>query len=164
MKKQIIGCLCAVLCGIGSLAYAQDRSEMSVQVREGPLRDRPSFLGAVVSTVAYGDRVIVERAQGPWRYVASAGQAGWIHESALTRERIVLTAGEEDVAGVTTQEMALAGKGFNAEVEGEFRAQHEDIDFAWVDYMETLGKSPSRLVQFLRAGGVEPVAREGGHR
>lgn len=162
LKRNI--CLGLVLCAIGISMPAQARMEMSVQVREGQLRDRPSFLGAVVAPVAYGARVRVEREQGPWRYVNYATSEGWIHESALTRQRIMLAAGEEDAAGAATaQEMALAGKGFNAEVEGEFRAQHKGIDFAWVDHMEKLGKSPVRLTRFLQEGGVQP-AGEGGRR
>jgi len=135
--------------------------EMSVQVREGQLRERPSYLGTVVASVAYGERVSIQRRQGPWQYVASGEKLGWIHESALTRQRIVFEAGEVDVAGAATQEeMALAGKGFSAEVEDEFRAQNVEIDFSWVDRMEKMGVSAERLTQFLRAGGLTPS--EGG--
>ncbi len=138
------------------LAVSAQAARMSVQVREGHLRDRPSFLGTVVTAVEYGDRVEVKRHQGPWRYVAFADREGWIHESALTRQRIVMEAGEVDVAGAATQEeMALAGKGFSAEVEQEFRAQHAEIDFSWVDRMEQMAVTADRLAAFLREGGLK---------
>ena len=153
-----------ILTGLTAVALAvsaQARTTMSVQVREGQLRERPSYLGQVVTAVAYGDRVDVQRQQGPWRLVAFGDQEGWIHESALTRKRIVLEAGEVDVAGAATQEeMALAGKGFSAEVEQEYRAQHQDIDFSWVDRMERMAVSAERVAEFLREGGVTP---EGGN-
>ena len=152
MKWMLLG---AILLG-ASMSHAA--SVMSVQIREGQLRERPSYLGAVVASVDYGERVDVQRQQGPWRYVASDDKAGWIHESALTRQRIKLEAGEVDVAGAATQEeMALAGKGFSAEVEQEYRAQNVEIDFSWVDRMEKMGVSPERLTDFLRMGGVRPV-------
>lgn len=143
---------------MATVVVAPARTEMSVQIREGQLRERPSFLGTIVATVDYGERVRVEQQQGPWRLVSVGEAQGWIHESALTRQRIQLAAGEEDVAGAATeQEMAMAGKGFNAEVEGEFRAQNEEIDFTWVDRMEGMGLAPERLAAFLSEGGVAPA-------
>ncbi len=139
------------------LAATVQAAKMNVQVREGQLRERPSFLGAVVATVEYAERVRVERAQGPWRHVVSGDKEGWIHESALTRQRLEIAAGDEDVAGAATQEeMALAGKGFSADVEREYRAQHTDLDFSWVDRMEQMGVRAERLTEFLREGDVTP--------
>ena len=152
MKKTWIYMI-ALVCTFAGVAGA--RSTMHVQVREGQLRERPSYLGTVAAVVDYGDRVTIEREQGPWRYVKAEAGEGWIHESAITRQRVELVAGDEDAAGVATEEeMALAGKGFSEEVEKEFRLQHRDIDFTWVDYMETLEIEPARLSRFLEEGDV----------
>lgn len=163
MKRQNtmkMGCAVLVLL-MASIGMASARTQMNVQVREGHLRERPSYLGAVSATLDYGDAVVVEREQGPWRYVSAPAGQGWIHESALTRQRVVLTSGETDVqTGATTGEMALAGKGFSAGVENEFRAKNRTIDFTWVDYMEKLAQPPERLSRFLQAGGLG--APEGG--
>ncbi len=154
MNRRMVG-----LIGLGLLAFTltvEARTRMHVQVREGQIRERPSFLGAVAAVVEYGDRVYVLREQGPWRWVEAADTQGWMHESALTRQRIKLAAGEEDAAGVATdQEMALAGKGFSAEVENEFRNRHDAISFEWIDRMETFEKSTRQLIDFLQAGDVE---------
>jgi hypothetical protein len=75
--------------------------------------------------------VLEERAG--WMRVAVPGKniKGWMHGSALSSKRIVLQAGAEDVQrAATTGEIALAGKGFNEQVEREFRAQNKDVDFA----------------------------------
>ena len=152
-NKWMILTVVALLAGP---AYAG--REMSVQVREGELRNRASFLGAVVAVVEYGARVAIEREQGPWRFVRLDDVEGWIHESALTRRRIEWQAGDSDLSGAATEdELALAGRGFNAEVEGEFKSRNEDIDFTWVDYMEGLRKSPAEITEFLRRGGVVPL-------
>lgn len=148
-----------VLLGLAVSAHAA--KEMSVQVRTGQLRERPSFLGKVVAEVQYGDRVTVDQAQGPWMQVTVASQSGWIHESALTKSKIRLGSGDTAApTAASSEELALAGKGFNADVEAEFKAQHKDIDFTWVDRMEGMGLSMDRLVAFLKEGGVKPL--EGG--
>lgn len=131
---------------------------MSVQVRSGQLRDKPSFLGKVQTTVAYGDRLSVVESQGGWSRVEGKMGSGWIHSSALSPKKFVLKAGEADAAtGAFGEELALAGKGFNDEVEAEFRSLHPEVDFAWVVRMEKMKISPEQAADFLKAGGVIPA-------
>lgn len=135
---------------------------MSVQVREGQLRERPSFLGKVVAGVQYGDRMTVLSTQAGWtRVKTGSGQTGWIHSSALTEKKVVLKAGDVDAdTAASGEELALAGKGFNNEVEGEFKAENPDVDYAWVDRMEKMTVSIDESIAFLAAGGVEPKGGE----
>lgn len=130
--------------------------EMSIQVREGQLRNRASFLGTVVGTVAYGDRVTVKQVQSGWSEVAtSAGRTGWIHESALTPKRVVVGSGTDEARiGASGEEIALAGKGFNKEVEAEYKKQNARLDYAWVDRMLGFGVPHAQLVEFLKQGGL----------
>lgn len=128
---------------------------MSVQVREGQLRAKPSFLGKVYSSVYYGDRLSVLETQGSWVRVQGDEGGGWIHSSALTPKKVVLQSGSEDMdTGATSDELALAGKGFNDEVEAEYRELHPKADFTWVDRMEKMTVSSRKAVAFLREGGV----------
>ena len=142
--------------------WVPDKSH-SVQVREGQLRDRPSFLGKKVAVVAYGDRVVQLEEKAGWMKVRGApGVEGWIHGSALTEKTIVLKAGEQDVAtGASGDELALAGKGFNEEVEGKYRASNPNVDFTWIDRMETWKVTAEQAFAFLEAGEVR-VAEGGG--
>jgi hypothetical protein len=137
---------------------------MSVQLKTGQLRSTPSFLGAVMAEVAYGDQVDVMQQQGDWLEVRSPrNQTGWIHQSALTRKRVVLgTGGSSPQTAASGEEIALAGKGFNADVEAEFRRSHRNMDFTWVDRMEEFKVSTKEMISFLKAGGVE--THEGGGR
>jgi uncharacterized protein YgiM (DUF1202 family) len=132
--------------------------KMSVQVRSSELRDSPSFLGSSVASVVYGEQVEVVGQQGNWMEVnASSGTKGWIHQSALTKKRIAFSSGGADVeTGASGEELAVAGKGFNADVEKEFKVDHADIDFTWVDTMEQMKVSPQELMSFLTEGGVQP--------
>lgn len=160
MKQRTLACVLAAALA-ACAAHAQET--MSVQVREGALRERPSFLGQITARLSYGDQVtLLEQRQG-WARVSAGEAQGWIHESALTAKRIVLRPGQQDVElAATSDELALAGKGFNAQVEAEFKARNADLNYAWVDRMEQIRIPPQKIEAFLKAGEVVP--QEGGAR
>ena len=144
-----------ILAGCMALAAtaAWAAKEMSVQVRDGQLRNRASFLGTVVGTVAYGDRVTVNQTQAGWCEVTLAGKTGWIHESALTPKKVVLASGTTDArAGASGEEVALAGKGFSKEVEAEYKKQNKNVDYTWVDWMGRQTVPNDQLIEFLKQG------------
>lgn len=131
--------------------------EMSVQVREGALRAQPSFLAPVVREVDYGDRVDVLETRNGWSRVSGHDRQGWIHDSALTRKRIRLTAGERDAqVAASSEELALAGKGFSKEVESEFKKENRRADFTDVNRMEKIVITEAEMRRFLKKGGVTP--------
>jgi SH3-like domain-containing protein len=136
---------------------------MSVQVQKGQLRATPSFLGQLVASVDYGARVAVVQQQGDWIKVRDdKGKTGWIHQSALTTKRIKMKAGTQDAqASASGDELALAGKGFNSDVEAKFKAQNKDADFTWVDWMGKIVVAPAQSQTFLKDGGVR---QQGGGR
>ncbi len=131
-------------------------SVMSVQVRTGKMRAKPSFLGSVVASVSYGDRVTVLGEKGSWVQIRNTdGKTGWVHGSALTENKLALQAGSKDVAtGASGSEIALAGKGFNDEVETEYRAENPKLDYTWVDKMEAFRITPAQARKFLAAGNI----------
>jgi hypothetical protein len=89
---------------------------------------------------------------------ASGARSGWLHASALTKKRIAMQAGARDAqTAASGDELALAGKGFNSDVEAEFRSQNRGADFAAVDRMERIRVTPAESKEFLRAGGVAPA-------
>jgi len=133
--------------------------KMSVQVQDGKLRADPSFLGKVLGSVAYGDSVTVIKQQDPWVYVSAKGGqlSGWIHNSALSEKEIILRAGSADVAKTASQkEVALAGKGFNADVEKEFKSRNPKLNFEWVDRMEKFVVSDDEIRKFIQEGALSP--------
>ncbi|MBF0551078.1 MAG: SH3 domain-containing protein [Deltaproteobacteria bacterium] len=128
---------------------------MSVQVKEGHLRVSPSFLGKIVATLPYGSQVDVQEETGSWAKVSavSGGSTGWMSVSALSSKRIVLNPGAADVEqAASSRELALAGKGFNAQVEGDFKATHKNADYAAVDKMERINISPAEVDSFVTEG------------
>ncbi len=154
--------MAATLAGMLAVSGAwADVSEMSVQVRTAQLRAAPSYLGAIAGTAAYADRVAVLAKQGDWMQVRAGAVTGWVHHSALTTQRIVMTAGAEDVGATASgAEMSLAGKGFNAEVEANFKSKNTEIDFGPIDRMERLRLPVDDLRRFLTEGGLMPKRGE----
>jgi uncharacterized protein YgiM (DUF1202 family) len=140
-------------------AWSADAGSMSVQVKQSQIRTAPSFLARIVATVNYGDRVVVVSRQGTWTqvFVAAAGLKGWVHSSALTKKKIVLQAGAVDAnKTATSDELALAGKGFNKQVEGEYRSQNQNLNYPRIDRMEQVTVSQSDIRKFLEEGAVSP--------
>ena len=134
----------------------------SIQIKKGVLRSSPSFMGKVVANVSYGDRVEAVENKNGWSKVKleSADAAGWIHESALTHKKIILSAGQTDVnQTATSDEIALAGKGFNEQVEREMKEKYPQLNYSVIDKMEKTVITDRQMKQFLTRGSVVP--REG---
>ncbi|HAK96764.1 MAG TPA: SH3 domain-containing protein [Planctomycetes bacterium] len=152
------------LAALAAGACTAGAATMSVQVKSGQLRATPSFLGRVVAPLSYGDRVEILETKNPWMRVAGPrGQRGWVHGSALTEKKIAMASGSRDAqTGASSDELALASKGFNSDVEADFKAKHRNVDFTWVDRMEKWKAAPEAMQAFLKDGGLKPA--EGGAR
>lgn len=164
MKKCKLFLMSVLLvCVTGLAVYAVEQKVMSVQVKKGCVRSTPSFLGKIVAGLAYGDRVNILEQQGSWNKVNKEGSGckGWMHASALTQKKIVLKPGAEDVKkAASSDELALAGKGFNEQVEGEFKKKNPAIDFTWIDKMEKIIISQKDMQNFLKKGEINPEGGE----
>lgn len=156
MRKSMVLALAAVLL-VAVTAWAIGEV-MSIQVRDGSLRSRPSFLGKISAELQYGTQVTVQAKRGPWVKVTDGqGNSGWIHNSALTERELELVSGDAAAAaGASTDEIALAGKGFNSQVEEEYKKGLTGEGFRWVDKMETFVVSPIQAEKFLSNGNVKP--------
>ena len=94
-------------------------------------------------------------------YLPKTGQlSGWIHNAALAEKEIVLRAGDANVQKTASQrEIALAGKGFNPQVENEYKKRNPNLDFEMIDRMERITVSDEKIRQFMMDGRLSP---EGG--
>ena len=159
MSRIRISLLAALfLCVFSRPLFSATNEFLSVQVKQGQMRSTPSFLGSITATLAYGDKVELIEDKGAWKMVAIRKIKGWMHMSALTTQTIALQAGKADVkTGATSSELALAGKGFNAKVEAEFKSKNKHLDYTSVDRMEkTFTFKPGQVQAFLKQGQVLP--------
>jgi hypothetical protein len=155
-----------VMAALVALALAQEKPKgdvRAVQVREAVLRDKPSFLGAVVSRLKYGALVVVEERKGDaWVRVRAAEgkEAGWLSATALAADPARLRAasgGAGDRAGTTSR--SLAGRGFNEKAEAARRSQGGDVALGYRRLDELLAQDacnadPAAVPEFAREGGL----------
>ncbi len=144
--------LCSFLLCISGAAAEQ----MSIQIKQAQLRSQPSFLGKIEVTLLYGDRVNVLEERTDWVLVGVPGSSlqGWVHASALTTKKLKLQAGSTET-GTSSDELVLAGKGFNAEVEARYKQENQELDYARIDQMEREFRvAPRAIQQFLTEGGL----------
>jgi hypothetical protein len=167
VKLKKILFTCGLVWLTGMIAFAADQKLMSVQVQEGHLRSKPSFLGKIVTTLAYGNRVAVLEEQTDWMRVSLEKDStvnGWIHKSALTKKEIAFKAGSE-AGQVSDSEIVIAGKGFNEQVEKEFKQKNPNLDYTWIDKMggnekqgipktEEFVVSQNKIQNFLKEGSL----------
>jgi uncharacterized protein YgiM (DUF1202 family) len=144
------------------MAVAAGQALRSVQVKEGHVRSGPSFLSTVIARLSYGDQVQAISEEGGWVKVGITGKVseGWMHNSALSEKQIVLKSGAQNVnQAASGDEIALAGKGFNADVEKEFKSKRKDVNYAFIDQMEKEVVPQAWVQEFVKAGALVP---EGG--
>ncbi len=153
MKKSS---LLAVALLLAAAALFGAPKQMSVNVRETQVRATPSAMGKILTVVKYGDRLEILQVQSGWAEVALPGGKlkGWVRLSVLQDKRIALTAGDAAAAsGASSGEVALAGKGFNKEVEAQYRDETR-LDYTWIDRMEGYRLSTEQMLAFLQDGGL----------
>jgi hypothetical protein len=153
-------CVIALVVIVVGAAFAAELKMMSVTVKETQVRATPGYLGKVLGVLKYADRVTVleQPANAPAGWLSILGPdkklTGWVNISALTDKVIELKAGSAQVAqSATSGDVALAGKGFNADVEAQYK-QDQKLDYAWVDKMEAYPVTPQQVSTFLTQGGL----------
>ena len=150
MKKAII-IFCLVLFTAGLAAAQSAGSTMYVAVRTLNLKSGTGFFASNRGTLSYGDRITIIQVNGRNAEVRSAANSsltGWTPLANLTSRQVV--AGATSTASAS--EVALAGKGFNAEVEQSYRSQHQNINFDEVDRVEAIVVNEADLQRFLQEG------------
>ena len=122
----------------------------------------PDFASTPVGTVPEGAEVNVERQAGDWYKVEYQGKTGWINRQAFppppTGSKFSLSGllTGTPVKQTSSDEVALAGKGFTPEVESGYRAKHPEMDFTQVDKVESIKVDPATLQAFIKEGDLKP--------
>ena len=158
MKKVTAVAALGLLLAVGT-AFAADQKQMTVTVKETQVRSTPSYLGKIVGILSYLDKVTVldQPGNAPTGWLKISGPAGkiqgWVNIAALTTKDIALKSGTTATQTASSSDVALAGKGFNADVEAQYK-QDQNLDYTWVDRMESYQVSPQSVSLFLSQGGL----------
>ena len=127
---------------------------LMVKVQTTYLRKEPKFYASTVVVLRAGEVVEKISASSGWYQVrTSKGNVGWLHSSAVQTGKFDLAATDKSLATkATADEIALAGKGFNQQVEESYKAKHSEANFEAVDRMLKVKISQSALLKFLKEG------------
>jgi hypothetical protein len=151
MKRVLLGMIM-----ISFLVGSAWAAPMNVQVREVEVKSQPNYLSSSVGKVNYGTKVETGEEQGSW--VRISEPSGWIPKSSVTKHSVKVDA-DKKYAGkeVSHDETALAGKGFNPQVEAEYKKQNPNMTAAYekVDWMEKIAIPLPELNAFAAAGKLE---------
>jgi uncharacterized protein YgiM (DUF1202 family) len=150
MKKMIITCaLCLCIAGLAAAQVARGGT-LYVAAKTVALKSSTGFFARTQATLNYGTQVTVLQVNGKWAQVRSAANpslSGWTASANLTAKRVV----SGNAGSASAKEIALAGKGFNQEVENVYKSQGR-FNYADVDRTEANTVSSGDLYQFLVEG------------
>jgi len=151
MKKNLV-MLCLGLFVVASAIPAQARKggTMYVAVKTVELKSAAGFFASAKGNLAYGAAVTVLQIDDKWaevKSVSSPSVSGWVSIANLSAKRVV----SNTSTGATAQEVALAGKGFNQEIENAYKSGGK-LNYADVDRTEAQKVSSRELRDFISEG------------
>jgi hypothetical protein len=148
MKKLFL--LVLVLLVSGALfAQITKGSTAWVSAKKADIKSSTGFFASTRGSLTLGDEVSVLQVNGKWAEVRSAANtslSGWMAASNLSARRIVSSG-----TTASANEVALAAKGFNQEVEDAFKTKG-DLNYADVDKTEAITISQDELYKFVTEG------------
>jgi hypothetical protein len=149
--RKIVVLFCLCVCVGGALqAQARKGGTMYVAMKTVELKSDTGFFASARGTLKYGASVTVLQIDGRWAEVRSVGSSsvsGWTTVANLSAKRIV----SNGASGATTSEVALAGKGFNQQIENAYKAKGR-LNYADVDRTETQRVTKQDLRNFIVEG------------
>ena len=127
------------------------------------LYPEPDFAATPLARVPVGAAVQVVSRKGDWYQVNYAGTTGWMHRQAFPAAQAPGRLGAlpgllfgVPVKETTSDEVAIAGKGFTPEVEASYRQKHPEANFAQMDKVEAFRVDDAQLKAFVQEGGLTP--------
>ncbi|MCL2808922.1 MAG: hypothetical protein FWD24_02515 [Treponema sp.] len=151
MKKLLlILFLGLIITGLAAAQVARGGT-LYVAVRTVDLKSSTGFFASNRGRLNYGDRVTVIQVSGRFVEVRSAvnpSLTGWTPSANMSVRQIVTGTTSTE----TTREVALAGKGFDQEIEDAYRTQNRELNYSAVNEVESLIINEDQLIRFLEEG------------
>ena len=152
----LVGVIASLALGL-SVAYGavdEGVGPVSVKVKATKVRAEAKAWAAAIGALKYGDSIQALSVSDGWLKVrTSGGKQGYLHESAVTTKKIVLSSrGGGSDSAADRADVVLAGKGFSQAIERDLAAQDSSLNFKGVDEMERLRVSDVELAAFIKAG------------
>jgi len=149
MKRLLVLLILALL--VSGVLFAQITSGSAawISAKKADLKSSTGFFASTKGSLELGAEVRVLQINGKWAEVRSAANtslSGWTAASNLSARKIVSSG-----TTASANEVALAAKGFNQEVEDVYKANGE-LNYADVDKTEAITVSQDDLYKFVTEG------------
>lgn len=148
--KKVFSLLVLALLVSGAVSAQISRGGTAwVSAKSAALKSSTWFFASTRGNLQMGSQVSVLQVKGNWaevRAAANSSLSGWTQAGNLSSRRIVSSG-----TGASASEVALAGKGFNQEVEDAYKAGGS-LNYAGVDKTEAIAVSQDELYQFVTEG------------
>jgi hypothetical protein len=141
-----------LLCSLFCLTAAAET--VQVTTRENAVRGECRFFAPVKLKVSLGDQLTVKGRKGDWYLVSAKGVSGCIHKSAVETRSFAAAGRGAASGGTSADEVSLAGKGFNPQVEAGYRKSGKGLNYAAVDEISRLQVGEKALDTFVQQGGL----------
>ena len=143
--RKLLFLLVMMLCAAGLLFSQFAAQKRYVAVQNGVLKDSTGFFARTLASLPLGTEVTVVLEKGKWTQVQAGNRSGWIASASLSVRRVVALN-----SAVTASDLALAGKGFSAETEMEYKKN--GLNYSVVDSMENTNIPDDDLLRFITEG------------
>ncbi len=153
MRKNYLLILILGMTSAFALAKSANGENLTVMTKQNALRESCKFFAPIKTTVHYNDVLEVISQSGDWYHVSYKGVQGCIHRSAVEKKSISL--GSLDISGGSStsgDEVAIAGKGFNPQVEAAYARENPGLNFQAVNKVESYKVSDDKLITFIENG------------
>ncbi|MDR2193990.1 MAG: hypothetical protein LBP19_05940 [Treponema sp.] len=149
--KRILLLLLLCLTVISGVAAQKKGDIMYVAVKSVNVKSSKWFFASVKGTFSYGAQVTVQSVSGSKVEITAGTLTGWVEGSSLTSKRITASTSS---TSASAKEIALAGKGFNEEIEGTYKTENANLEqaYATVDSIETITVEADALKRFIVDG------------
>lgn len=128
-----------------------------VITKENAVREYCRFFAPVKAPVQYNDLLDIVSPQGDWFKVKYKAIEGCIHKTAIEKRTASFsgtTFPGKGAGTVSENEAALAGKGFNPQVEASYRKKYPEMKYSFVDSIEHDKVSEKEVAVFIISGGL----------
>ena len=153
ISRALAFCLCALLCLAAGPSAVQGKT-LTVTKKETKLRKDKRAFAPAVTDLREGDRLAMNKQDGAWYHANYKDLAGWIHQSDVSTNKDVRLSGAGVREQYTAAEAEAARKGFNPEVERQYRTDHPALAAAYekVDAVQARVLKEEEVERFLREG------------
>jgi len=152
--KRFLPAVFAALLVAGVAAAATET--VTVIVKKASIRRDHQFYAPTLAEGHLGDSFGVQAREQGWVKVGTATGAGWLHESSVTAKKVAASSAGAAGGRVDDRDVANASKGFNPQVEDQYRKKNPTANYVAVDRMEKLETGDAAVESFVRDGNIQP--------